>query len=255
MSQQQFNDADHTMVQSNDGSFTAYSKVYDEHYHSTKDGALQESLNKHVVPCFSHLSKRSEITILDICFGLGFNTLATLYYVTQHKMDVKLRIYAPELDADLVRSLEYFSYPKEFKPFISIIKSLAQTHRYEDEQFYIEVFVGDARDFVRDSNQKFDIVYQDAFSPSVNPVLWTKEYFNDIAKLMKKEALLSTYSTALAVRLALYENKFNLYLYEAEGCRTSTLASLSSLALLQPVDMAHKISCNPDKKPLSDKEL
>ena len=73
-----FNDETHTMVQSEDGSFTAYSKEFDEHYHSTKDGALQESLQKHVIPALYHVKDKEQISILDICFGLGFNTLATL---------------------------------------------------------------------------------------------------------------------------------------------------------------------------------
>ena len=68
------------MVLSEDGSFTAYSKEYDEHYHSTKDGALNESILKHVLPAFKIKKNLEEINILDICFGLGFNTLATLYY-------------------------------------------------------------------------------------------------------------------------------------------------------------------------------
>ena len=36
-------------IQSDDGSYTAYSPEYNEHYHSTKDGALNESLKKHIV--------------------------------------------------------------------------------------------------------------------------------------------------------------------------------------------------------------
>jgi len=40
------------IVQSEDGSFTAYSKKFDEHYHSLKDGAYTEALYKHVIPAF-----------------------------------------------------------------------------------------------------------------------------------------------------------------------------------------------------------
>ena len=39
-----FNDKLHRIILSDDGTYTAYSKEYDEHYHSTKDGALNESL-------------------------------------------------------------------------------------------------------------------------------------------------------------------------------------------------------------------
>ena len=69
-------------VQSDDGSYTAYSSEYDEHYHSTKDGALNESLKKHIEPAFVLHGGKSHLRLIDICFGLGFNTLLSLHYRT-----------------------------------------------------------------------------------------------------------------------------------------------------------------------------
>ena len=255
MKEREFDDALHQMVKSEDGSYTAYSKEYDEHYHATKDGALRESLNKHVIPCFSQFNNPTHLNILDICFGLGFNTLATLYYLKENRLNTTLSIYSPELDADLVSSLEYFIYPKAFAPFQEIITALARTHRYEDAHVSIELFVGDAREYLRHNKHQFDIIYQDAFSPKVNPILWTKEYFEEIAQCIKKDGVMSSYSTALAVRLGMFENGFKLYLHEAYGCRPSTMASLSELESLKKVDMAHKIACNPDKSALRDSEI
>ena len=240
------------MVLSEDGSFTAYSKEYDEHYHSTKDGALNESLLKHVFPAFKIKKNLEEINILDICFGLGFNTLATIYYHRKNSLTSKLNIYSPELDASLIESLVSFSYPKEFEELKSIISSLVLRGKYKDDTLDIELFVGDAREYVRKFKNRFDIVYQDAFSPTVNPSLWTKEYFSDIKKCMKKDGVLTTYSTALATRLALYENGFNVYINSGEDFRDSTVASLSELDEFAHVDMKHKISCNPHVKPLMD---
>jgi len=75
-----FDTAKHKMVESEDGSFTAYSSEFDEHYHSTRDGALHESLYKHVVPAFEHHKDKDELSILDICFGLGFYPRDALLY-------------------------------------------------------------------------------------------------------------------------------------------------------------------------------
>lgn len=247
-----FNTAKHTAVKSEDGSYTAYSKEYDEHYHSTKDGALHESLSKHVIPSFERFDTPKSLTILDICFGLGFNTLATLHYIASEKLDTKVAIYSPELDGELVRSLEDFTYPDIFQPYLHIIKSIVKTGKYEDENIYIEVFIGDARTFVKNTSIQFDIVYQDAFSPSVNPLLWTEEYFKDIARLIKDEGVLSTYSIALPIRMALFKNGFHLYLYHAQNCRASTLASKSLQKDLEWVDVAHKMACNPDIVTLRD---
>jgi len=247
-----FNDATHEMTLSEDGSYTAYSKEYDEHYHSTKDGALHESLVKHVQPAFGLKEQQEEITILDICYGLGFNTLATLYYYQTNSLHSKLRIYSPELDASLVKSLVDFTYPKEFAIYKPIIKAISESGVYEDEHFYIEVFLGDAREYVQKFKNKFDIVYQDAFSPTANPMLWTREYFEDIKNAIKVDGILTTYSISLATRLALYENDFNIYLNIGEGYRDATVASPINLNTFSKVDMPHKISCNPNAKSLRD---
>lgn len=248
-----FNDSLHSMVLSEDGSYTAYSKEYGEHYHSTKDGALYESLVKHVEPAFKIKQNLSEINILDICFGLGFNTLATIYYHKKNSLTSKLNIYSPELDSSLVKSLKDFRYPKEFEEFGHIISALAEEGIYSDENLHVEIFLGDAREYVRGfAPQKFDIVYQDAFSPSSNPTLWTREYFGEIKNVIKEDGILTTYSIALQVRAALYENGFNLYLNSGEGFRDATVASQTELEGFIDVDVKHKISCNPHIKSLRD---
>lgn len=242
----------HFATLSGDGSYTAFSKEYNEHYHSTKDGALNESFNKHVIPAFKIKMHLSEINILDICFGLGFNTLSTLYFVKKNALSCKLNIYSPELDAKLINSLENFMYPKEFEEFKDIIFKLARDGFYRDEQLFIELFLGDARKYITKFEDKFDIVYQDAFSPSANPALWSREYFSDIAKAMKKDGILTTYSTSLQTRIALFENGFALYLNSGDGFRNSTVASLCMLCEFLSVDIEHKMRCNPEVSSLRD---
>ncbi len=247
-----FDDNLHSLKLSDDGTYTAYSNEYEEHYHSTKDGALKESLKKHIIPAFSIKQKQNEIFILDICYGLGFNTLATLNYHKKNNLKSKVYIYAPELDAELISSLKYFIYPKEFIWLKKIILKLSDEYVYCDDKFYIEIFVGDARKYIKKFKNKFDIVYQDAFSPNVNPALWTLEYFKDIKNTMKEDAVLTTYSTALKTRLALYENGFKVYLNSGDDFRNATISSNLKLDNFKLVDMEHKISCNQDIKPLSD---
>jgi tRNA U34 5-methylaminomethyl-2-thiouridine-forming methyltransferase MnmC len=242
----------HAMVLSEDGSYTAYSREYDEHYHSTKDGALHESFVKHVLPAFEIQKNKAELHILDICFGLGFNTLATLLYAQEHLPNTKLFLYSPELDKELVASLKNFTYPKEFERFSHIIKALVDHGMYSDDSWHVELFLGDAREYVRRFTKKFDIVYQDAFSPSANPLLWTQEYFSDIAHAMKDDGVLTTYSIALPIRIALHENGFGVYLYAPKDARKSTLASRNKLDGYEKVDVVHKMACNPHAMALRD---
>jgi len=236
-----------------DGTNTLYSKEFDEPYHSTKDGALHESLEKHVKPSFAIKKEKEQLTILDICFGLGYNTFATLYYIKKHKPSTKVHILSPEFDEGLIRSLHTFEYPPEFENIKHIIKAISQDLYYEDEQFKIEILLGDARKSIPQIKEKMDIVYQDAFSPAHNPLLWTTEYFKDVRAICKEDAILTTYSTAAAIRLGLYENDFLIFVHRAEMMRYSTVASLKMLEDLEYIDMELKKVRNSKAKSMKDR--
>ncbi|WP_456380862.1 tRNA (5-methylaminomethyl-2-thiouridine)(34)-methyltransferase MnmD [Hydrogenimonas sp.] len=249
------------LVETEDGTFTARSSLFDECYHSTRDGALKESLKKHVEPAFSLIGNRQSgngkrgLTILDICFGLGYNTLATLYHLDLEGLDIPVHILSPEFDEALVRSLVDFPYPEVFAPYRNVIESVAEKGRYENGKIRIDVIFGDAREFLNTTDAVFDIVYQDAFSPKKNPLLWTKEYFADLACHLTPEAVVTTYSSATPVRMGMVEN--GLYVYEppAEGVRSGTIASPSPDLPLKPIDMALKKVRNPSAAPLDDKDF
>ena len=235
-----------------DGTNTLYSKEFDEPYHSTKDGALHESLEKYVKPSFAIKKNKPILVILDICFGLGYNTFATLHYIQKHKLTTKVHILSPEFDEGLVRSLNRFDFPPEFDSIKPIISAISQDLYYEDEQFKIEILLGDARKSIPKIKEKIDIIYQDAFSPSHNPLLWTKEHFSDIRAISSDDAIITTYSTAAAIRLGLYENDFFIFVHRAEMMRYSTVASLKMLEGLEYIDMELKKIRNTEAKSMRD---
>ena len=240
------------LVLCEDGTHTLYSKEFDEPYHSTKDGALHESLEKHVKPAFALKSHKDKLTILDICFGLGYNTFATLYYIRKNNLKTKIHILSPEFDEGLVRSLDTFDFPPEFESIQPIIKAISKNLTYEDAQFKIEILLGDARKSVPKIKEKIDIVYQDAFSPAHNPLLWTYEWFRDIRALCVDDTILTTYSTAAAIRLGLYENGFYIFVHRAQMMRYSTVASLKMLEGLEYIDMELKKIRNPTAQSMID---
>ena len=234
-----------------DGTHTLFSIEFDEPYHSTKDGALHESLEKHVKPALVLSKDKTNLTILDICFGLGYNTFSTLHYIQTQGLNTKVHILSPEFDEGLVRSLDTFDFPPEFDSIKHIIKSISQDLYYEDEQFKIEILLGDARKSIPNIQEKVDIIYQDAFSPVHNPLLWTTEHFRDIRAICKEDALLTTYSTAAAIRLGLYENGFFIFVHRAEMMRYSTVASLKML-YLEYIDIELKKERNTQARSMKD---
>jgi tRNA U34 5-methylaminomethyl-2-thiouridine-forming methyltransferase MnmC len=247
--------AEKELVLCEDGSNTLFSKEFNEPYHSTKDGALHESLEKHVKPAFGIKKEQESLCILDICFGLGYNTFATLYYIKQNNLTTKVHILSPEFDEALVRSLSSFIFPLEFDFLKPIITAISQDLFYEDEQFKIEILLGDARESVPQITEQIDVIYQDAFSPAHNPFLWTKEFFSDMGKLCNKDAILTTYSTAASVRLGLYENGFYIFIHRAELMRYSTVASMKMIEGFEYVDMELKKIRNPTARSFRDAEL
>ena len=246
------------VVTTADGSHTLFSKKYNQHFHNTEDGSLSEALNKHIIPAFTFKNNKKELNILDICFGIGYNTFATLYYISKNFSDIKVNIFSPELDFDLVKSLKDFRYPKEFediKNFKKIVNAISNNQKYENENIKIEVFVGDARKYIRSFQEDFfDIVYQDAFSSDVNFELWTKEYFSDIFNISKNSSIITTYAISTNIRLSMHEAGF--FIHETRPTkRKITLAFKNRQELIgKYIDMELKKLRNKDAYMLLDKK-
>lgn len=231
-------------IKTNDSSNTLYSKKYNQNYHSVKDGAYNESLYKHIVPSFKLLPKDTKhINILDICFGLGYNTFTTILYCINNDIKTNITFYSPELDEELISSLKKFIYPKEFDKIAHIIDAIATNKYYKDKQFQIDIFIGDALDYIGQLKQ-INIVYQDPFSSDVNQELWTQEYFGSIKKLLAKKAILTTYSIATPIRNNIYQNGLNIYQHILPNNRKSTIATTFKLdnKEFKYIDMEKKLN-------------
>lgn len=229
-------------VKTQDGSFTLYSEKYDEHYHSRRSGAFDETMHKHVIPAIDHILERDPevISILDICFGLGYNTIATLYYLDQKGYMGDVEIYSPELDEELVRSLHLLPYPIELLAYLPVINQLSRQLHFNNEFMNITILIGDAVEIVRDTVKKFDIVYQDAFSKKNNPELWSEAYFGDIFNLLNEDGILTTYSQAKGIRKIMKAVGFSLYEHDFPKTfpvRPGTLAVKHGKLPLNEIDL------------------
>ncbi|MEA3554923.1 MAG: MnmC family methyltransferase [Campylobacterota bacterium] len=252
------------MILTSDGTYTLYSKEFEQNYHSAKEGALNESLSKHIIPALTYHKEKKELNILDICFGIGYNTLATLYYIKQNNLDIKVNIFSPEFDKELLLSLKDFNYPDEFKEFQNIIDILSSKLYYKDENITIEIFNGDAREYIQNLNSTtketkgFDIVYQDAFSSDVNRLLWTQEYFKEISSILSDDAIITTYSIATPIRLSIYNNDLKIYEYKPENSNRITIAlnkkEIHKDINYKYIDMELKQQRNKTAKALKDKD-
>ena len=197
------------LIITEDGSNTLFSKKYQQPFHDLKTGAIKESLTKHVIPALN-FCKKSNLRILDICYGIGYNTLSTIYYILKNNLNINIEVYSPEFDLELIKSLKNFEYPKEFEQIKHIIQSLSENFEYKDANIKIHIYIGNAREYIK-TLEDIDIVYQDAFSSEVNKELWTVEYFKDINAICSKNAIITTYAVSTNIRLAMNEAGFEIY--------------------------------------------
>ncbi|OCL84122.1 tRNA (5-methylaminomethyl-2-thiouridine)(34)-methyltransferase MnmD [Arcobacter porcinus] len=241
------------LVFTEDGSNTLYSNKYNQHFHNTKDGAINEALHKHIIPAFTHHKDKKELNILDICFGIGYNTFSTIYYILKNNLDIKINIFSPELDESLVYSLKDFPFPQEFEEIKHIINNISKYQKYEDDNLKIELVFQDARKYINSfETNYFDIVFQDAFSSEVNYELWTKEYFEDIYKICKEDCILTTYAIATPIRLSMYEAGFRIYQDKALNKKITLGFKKEQNSLGKIVDMEWKKVVNKELKALYD---
>ena len=69
----------------NDGSVGLYSPDFDDIYHSST-GALTEAYEKFIMPInVDEILKKDSIKILDICYGIGYNSKSFLNFIFENK--------------------------------------------------------------------------------------------------------------------------------------------------------------------------
>lgn len=181
-----------------DRSLTFHNKEYDECYHSVS-GAIEEAFEKFAKPC----KLKDGMKVLDICFGIGYNSLAAI-------SSADVGIVALESDAEILSRIDEIKVDEKLQKDYNKIKKAAKKLEYSDDKISIGIILGDARETIKKVNGKFDAVFLDPFSPKKCPVLWTEEFFSEIAKRMKKGAVLATYSCAAKVRENLKSAGFNV---------------------------------------------
>jgi tRNA U34 5-methylaminomethyl-2-thiouridine-forming methyltransferase MnmC len=185
-----------------DKSITFISSKYDEAYHSLT-GAREEAFKKYSEPCrIKELAKKGNIKILDVCFGLGYNSAAALETALKANPDCKIEIIALENDEGILKKALTLEPDIEHCDLIKeTIKNKDKT--FENKQIKIKIIINDARESIKlviKNKTKFDAVFFDPFSPRKCPELWTEEFFSDVNTVMKKGAILATYSCAKPVR-------------------------------------------------------
>ncbi|MBI1184493.1 tRNA (5-methylaminomethyl-2-thiouridine)(34)-methyltransferase MnmD [bacterium] len=201
-----------------DGSHSIMVEELRESFHS-QNGSLQESEHTFIKSGLSFLFdtfRPPKIELFEVGFGTGLNALLSYLWAVKDKVHVAYTgIEAFPLENELWQSLNYSKLidANSYDAFSQMHRSDWNTPIALHEFFSFEKTHGD---LVQHAYKKsYNLVYFDAFAPSVQPELWTDAIFKNLYDTMLNPAVLVTYSAAGQPRRAM--TKAGFWLDEIRG--------------------------------------
>jgi tRNA U34 5-methylaminomethyl-2-thiouridine-forming methyltransferase MnmC len=204
-----------TPVKTGDGSSTFYSETFGEWFHS-REGAAQEAQTIYVeaaglarrVQLQAAVSRAAPLKILDICYGLGYNTAAALEAIWAVAEDCPVEVQALEIDIEPAKSALAQRLVQTYSPAVQqLLQDLATDGRATQKRCLAQMLLGDARQQIQPlvaQGWQADVIFLDPFSPPNCPQLWTIEFLGLVAQCLNPNGgTLVTYSCAAAMRTAL----------------------------------------------------
>ncbi len=238
------------LQQTEDGSYTFFSPEFNERFHS-QSGAHQEAAQKFVQPCDLESRARTlapgeTLYLLDLCYGLGYNSAAALAAIWAVNPQAQVAIAALELDPRIPQQAVAQDLLQGWPEAIAqALATLAHQGTVQTERLQAHLWLGDARQTLpqlQATRFQADAIFLDPFSPPQGPALWTPDFLTWAARCLRPEGRLATYSCAAAVRATLRVIGLHLGETPAVGRRApGTVASFSTtgLAPLTPRSEEH----------------
>lgn len=225
----------------NDGSVGLFSPDADDIYHSTY-GALTEAYEKFILPADLKIffEKNSEIKILDICFGIGYNTKSFLNFVYNETIgdnnikhidklygdNIKRKIFIHAIDID--KNLAHLS------PFFVTDKKKRKNNKLSFEQEKIQRMLSDKITRHFELKKEVNILLGEKLFPHIDSeteeVLFSNkysEYFDKYMRGLFKFYKNKTYKTTPIWRLINFLH--NIYYHHLSTCYKNASNALKLL--------------------------
>ncbi|MDB4088575.1 tRNA (5-methylaminomethyl-2-thiouridine)(34)-methyltransferase MnmD [Flavobacteriales bacterium] len=175
-----------------DGSHTLYNEKMNETYHSTH-GAIQEANHVFILNGIRAVLNK-DISILEVGFGTGLNAYLTYDFALKNNMNILYTgLETFPLSKEIINQLNYKSEIPNFdlEVFSEIHKSKWNIKNKIKSNFILNKVHVSLQDFT--SNDKFDIIYYDAFGPRAQKEMWEKSLFEKLFKMLNIGGKLVTY--------------------------------------------------------------
>lgn len=200
------------IVLTKDGSNTLKSSHFDALYHSI-NGAIQESQVVFIESALCYKAQqKNNLSILEIGFGTGLNAFMTYLEAQTQQLHIQYTgMEAYPIDLDIAQQLNYPSLldaSEEEAALFLLLHQVQQTMRPLTPSFAFTKIVQPFETL--DSFAEYDIVYYDAFAPSIQPHLWEEQQLKRIYRALKPNGILTTYCAQGAFKRTLKTIGFTL---------------------------------------------
>ena len=207
------------LITTQDGTHTLYHSVLNQHYHSLQ-GSLQESMHIFIqlglIPFLEAFKEEQKtVRVFEMGFGTGLNALLTWKFAENYQSSVAYTgVEAYPISENETQVLNFGE--------IIHFNKLDQLHGAE---WGIPTDLSDVFKFTKhhstlhelELNEKFDLIYYDAFAPEAQPELWTEEIFRKLGNTLSPGGVLVTYSSKGIVRRALQAAGFRIEKHPGPG--------------------------------------
>lgn len=171
-------------------------------YHS-RHGAVQESQHVFIEAGLKaiQLEPKEQIHIFEMGLGTGLNAWLTWQFAQTHTRNIDYTaVELFPLEATIYKELNYVDDSKKHQFELLHSCSWNEPHQL-DHHFHFEKKQLDIRQL--EIENKFHLIYYDAFAPSAQPELWTQTLFEKLYSSLQANGILVTYCSKSDVRRAM----------------------------------------------------
>jgi tRNA U34 5-methylaminomethyl-2-thiouridine-forming methyltransferase MnmC len=195
------------IILTRDGSHSISMPEMNVTYHSIH-GAVQESMHVFIRTGLDHIRKifpGTRIHILEIGMGTALNALLTLREAISGQLPIHytaLELFPLEQE----KALQLNYAEQTGNPGLQQYFTLLHTSPWEEDVVLSPFFTFHKKKASLigfSSPPAFHLIYFDAFAPSAQPELWTKEVFEDLYNALLPSGALVTYCSKSDVRRAM----------------------------------------------------
>ena len=191
------------IIYTQDGSTTLEIEAWGEHYHSMR-GAIGEAYHVFIHQGLELFAKK-EISLLEIGLGTGLNAFITFLEHERQQQTIHYEgVEAYPLTAEEVACLNYpeLLHASDKRAVFELLHSTPWNETVSLSPTFTLKKRLQSFELISDQ-ERFDLIYFDAFSASVQPELWTEALFERMYQALKTGGILVTYASKGSARRAM----------------------------------------------------